>query len=232
MKNSDEPFNPQEVMNALLDLLWDHRISQEIDHPIDLASNEFQINVSEPVTQEGFNRTIMAFVMHIYGRALRLSKALSDREALAEAIHLLMRYSDGEGPNRYGAILSRVVPAGRDELEKVLVQLSQIIKTIEREKYIQWVFTCHYLNLDWAKRCLVAAAYKELNSGYLTAEASLLSPEQIAEYFQDFFQAGVQFQNLVRQDDLDYVRGDHESEEDRWANETRVDNAGSTLDCH
>ena len=199
MTNSKAHFDPLKVISTLLDLLWDQRIRLEIEQPIELSSHDFQIDITEPINPEGFNRIIAAFLKHIHSRALRLPRIISEREALAEAIHLLMHYSDAEGPDRYGAILSNVILSGKEELKKVLFQLSQIIKTNEREKYIHWVFVCHYLSLDWGKRCLVAATYKELNLDQMTTELKNLKPEQIAEYFQHILKADVHLQNLLRQ---------------------------------
>ena len=197
--NSEDHFDPLKVISTLLNLLWDQKIRLEIEQPIELSSNDFQIDITEPIKPEGFNRIIAAFLKHIHSRALRLPRIISEREALAEAIHLLMHYSDAEGPDRYGAILSNVILSGKEELKKVLFQLSQIIKTNEREKYIHWVFVCHYLSLDWEKRCLVAATYKDLNLDQMTTELKNLRPEQIAEYFQHVLKADVHLQNLLRQ---------------------------------
>jgi hypothetical protein len=199
MTNSKAHFDPLKVISTLLDLLWDQRIRLEIEQPIELSSHDFQIDITEPINPEGFNRIIAAFLKHIHSRALRLPRIISEREALAEAIHLLMHYSDAEGPDRYGAILSNVILSGKEELKKVLFQLSQIIKTNEREKYIHWVFVCHYLSLDWGKRCLVAATYKDLNLNQMTTELKIIKPEQIAEYFQHILKADVHLQNLLRQ---------------------------------
>ena len=199
MTNSKAHFDPLKVISTLLDLLWDQNIRLEIEQPIELSSHDFQIDITEPIKPEGFNRIIAAFLKHIHSRALRLPRIISEREALAEAIHLLMHYSDAEGPDRYGAILSNVILSGKEELKKVLFQLSQIITTKEREKYIRWVFICHYLSLDWGKQCLVAATYKDLNLDQMTTELKNLRPEQIAEYFQHILKADVHLQNLLRQ---------------------------------
>ena len=167
-----------------------------------LASDEFEIGIPEPIKPESFNRIIAAFLKHIHSRSLRLPRILSEHEALAEAIHLLMHYSDAEGPDRYGAILSNVVLGGKEELKKVLFQLSQIIKKNEREKYIHWVFICHYFNLDWEKRCVIAATFKDLNLKHMTTELKNFRPEQIAEYFQHILKADIHLQNIFRQEAL------------------------------
>ncbi len=193
-------FDPMAVINTLLDLLWDQKIRLEIEQPIELSSSDFQIDIPVPIKPESFNQVIAAFLKHIYSIAIRLPRILSEREALAEAIHLLMHYSDAEGPDRYGAILSNVVLGGKEELKKVLFQLSQIIKANEREKYIRWVFICHYLSLDWGKRCLIAAAFKDLNLKNMTTELKNLRPEQIAEYFQHILKPDVHLQNIFRKD--------------------------------
>jgi hypothetical protein len=200
MTNSKTQFDPMKVITTLLSLLWDQKIRLEIEQPIELSSNDFHIDIPEPIMPESFNRIIAAFIKHVYSKALRFPRILSEREALADAIHLLMHYSDAEGPDRYGAILSTVILGGKQEVSKVLFQLSQIIKRNEREKYIRWVFICHYLHLEWEKRCIVAAAFKDLNLKHMTPELKNFKPEQIAEYFQHILKSDIHLQNIFRQE--------------------------------
>jgi hypothetical protein len=202
-------FDPMAVINTLLDLLWDQKIRLEIEQPIELSGSNFPIDIPEPIKSESFNQTIAGFVTHIYRIAIRFPRILSEREALAEAIHLLMHYSDAEGPDRYGAILSNVVLGGKEELKKVLFQLSQIIKMNEREKYIRWVFICHYSSLDWEKRCRIAATFKDLNLKHMTPELKNFEPEQIAEYFQHILKPDVHLQNIFRQESLGEWQAGH-----------------------
>ena len=198
MMDSKMPSDVNDLIETLLDLLGAHSIAKAIEGPIDKATAEFSFHTEGTITYIRFNHVISAYVRHIYKTALPFPRTLSDREALAEAIHLLIHYSDVEGPDRCGAILASVVGGGRRELEIVLLQLSELIKEIERQKYKRWVLTRHFWSLNWESQCHVVSYYKKSLTQSLPPEMEQLKPEQLVEYFEDFIQPDVMFRNIFR----------------------------------
>lgn len=199
MTDSKMPNDVNDLIETLLDLLGAHNIAKAIESPIDKATAEFSFHTEGTITYIRFTHVISAYVRHIYKTALPFPRTLSDREALAEAVHLLIHHSDAEGPDRYGAILASVVGGGRKELEMVLLQLSEIIKELERQKYKRWVFTRYFWILDWERQCQVVSSYKKSVSQSLPPEMARLKPEQLVEYFEDFIQPDVMFRNIFRE---------------------------------
>ncbi len=198
-KGSEMGRDVTDIIETLIELLCPERISRDIEHPIDKTSAEFQATTDGTMTYTIFNEIIADFVKLIYGKALRFPRMLSDREALAEAIHLLSNFTDAEGPDRYGAILSIVILGGPDELNKILYQLAEIIKDAERRKYNRWVFTCHFQNLEWKKQCCIVSSYKESIRQSLPEELQRLKPEQLVEYFEELIRMEIMFRNIVNQ---------------------------------
>lgn len=199
MKDSEIPHNVKDRIETILRLLGSDIIAREIERPIDRAVMEFQYTESDEITAASFNRIISSFVKHLAKSAMRFTRAMPDGEALAEAIYLLSHYSDAEGPDRYAAILAMVMAGGQREVERILLQISEIIKENEVRKYKQWVFNHHFRCLDWDRQCCIIAAYKESMSNILPAEAQKMRPDQLVEYFEDFICADVVFQNLFKQ---------------------------------
>jgi len=196
---SEMPRDVKDKIEMMLELLGVDNIAREVEYPIDKATAGFQFTIENIMTPAIFNRVILSFIKHLYRTALRFPRTMSDREALAEAIHLLSHYSDAEGPDRYGAILTVVTARGREELEKVLLQLSEIIKEIERRKYKRWVFIHHFWSLGWKRQCHIVAAYKESISQSLSMEMQRLKPEQLVEYFEDLINIELMCRNIFKQ---------------------------------
>jgi len=196
---SDVSQDWAKVVETILDLLSPEKICREIEYPIDMIRRGFQISMDEPLTYPVFNRVIAGFVQRIYGDALRLPKRFSVHEALAEGIDLLNRYSAVEGPDRYGSILGLTLTGTPDDLKAVLMQLAEIIKDIERRKYVRWVFVCHFRTLEWKRQCRIVEAYRERMSPYMTAEVLRLKPEQLVEYFEDLIHSEMMAQDLFIQ---------------------------------
>lgn len=187
-----------DLIETLLDLLGARSIAKAIEGPIDKATEEFQFAIEGAITSVSVNCVISSYIMYIYKTALPFPRTLSEREALAEAIHLLIHHSDAEGPDRYGAILASVVGGSREELVMLLLQLSELIKEIERQKYKRWVLTRHFWSLNWESQCHVVSYYKKSLTQSLPPEMEQLKPEQLVEYFEDFIQPDVMFRNMFR----------------------------------
>lgn len=205
------PDDIRDFIETLLDLLSSERIRREIEYPIDKACVEFQFPEEDTITQSVFNKVIGDFVKFIFEKALRFPRLLSDREALSEAIHLLIHYSDAEKPDRYAAILLKVMTGGTEELKKTLLQLSEIIRELERQKYTQWVFTCHFNSLGWNKQCQIVSFYKEFLGHDLSEEFQKRKPEQWVPYFKDLINSDLMWWNVVNQ--MGFGKGESSWEE-------------------
>lgn len=183
IKGSEIPPDIKECLITILDQLSPGVISREIENPIDKAYSEFQFSRQEPITQPIFNKVIGAIVKSIYEKALRFPRRLSDQEALAEAIYLLSHFSEVEGPDRYDALLAIVTVGGSEELEQILLNLSGIIKELEKRKYIQWVLTHHFKTLDWQNQCDVVSYYTKF---LIQDHISILQEQKPAQLLPQF----------------------------------------------
>ena len=165
MMNSESDFDAEKLIGNVLDLLNEARMQQEIDELLDMARRSFCLKESGPVSHSAFNHLIAGFVQHVYRNGLRLPRHFSGQEALGDAIFLLDRYyqrehiKGGEHITGYEAALIDFKGGDREGLELVLSQLAESIKTVERGKYSQWVFTTNIDHLDWRLRCLIVEAY-------------------------------------------------------------------------
>jgi hypothetical protein len=197
MRDSEIDHGAINAINTIIEYLCDEKITQEIEDPIDAATGNFKMGISEPITHGTFNTVISEFIKHIHVKAHRLPRQLSDREALAEAIHLLGRFSDAPGPDRYGAIVARVIAGGQEALKSVLLQLSKLFKEIEKGKYIQWALTCYFHNLEMEAKYRMVDAYKKLKSDILPSIIKNMKPGQMVQYFPDIIMADVRYQNMM-----------------------------------
>ena len=197
MRDSEIDNGAINAINTIIEYLCDENITQEIEDPIDAATGNFQMGISEPIIHGTFNTVISEFIKHLYGKAHRLPRQLSEREALAEAIHLLGRFSDAPGPDRYGAIVARVIAGGKEALQSVLAQLSKLVKEIEKEKYTQWALTCYFHILDRETKHRMVDAYKKLKSDILPSIIKNMKPGQMVQYFPDIIMADVRYRNMM-----------------------------------
>ncbi len=193
------PGDCKSIVETVIGLLEEDTIAREVEYPVNQATKEFEFAFEEPITPAGFNGIIASFVTHINKRGLRFPRMLTDREALAEAVYLLDRYSDAEGPDRYAAIMTIVGTNGREEMEKKLLMLAEIIKVIEREKYRQWVFHHHFRSLEWECRCRIVSLLTKSLSHSAFPELERLKPAQLVECFEELIDIDLIGQNIVKQ---------------------------------
>jgi len=195
--NSKTGFSAKRVIDTVLNLLCQDRMQREIDEPVDTAKQNFNVTESEPITHSAFNRVIAVFIRHVYREGLRLPMQLSDQEALAEAIFLLERYYPRENTEGYEEALIEANAHGQAGLEFVMTQLAESIKTVERKKYVRWVYAVNFEHLDWQLRCRIAAAYIDQNKQLVPGH--LQDPDRMAGSLRDLIEFNWTVDDEIRQ---------------------------------
>ena len=184
MTNSEQNLSSEKLLDNIIGLLNEERMAREIDERIDLAVETFQLKVKVPLSHSDFNRLIAGFVRGIYQKGLRLPRHLSDQEALTEAISLLEKYYQSIDIGGYDGALLDASGNNLEGLEYILSQLQESIKAVEREKYVQWVFTDTVDQLDWEAHRRIAATYLVKYKDLLPPELRDMDPAQLADHFQ------------------------------------------------
>ena len=199
MMNFEQDFLSEKTIDTVFDLLGEARMQRQIDEPADMAGRSFCLEESESVSHSTFNLLIAEFVQHAYLKGLRLPRHFSDKKALGEAIFLLDRYYRSEHLKGYEAALVDFKANGQEGLELVLSQLTESIKTVERGKYIQWVFTRNIDHLDWSQRCLVVESYIKRNKEILPRHLLDIDPARLADNLYDLFFTHLAIDDVVIQ---------------------------------
>ena len=140
-------------------LLDEEIIFRDVDEPIDLALETFRFDVEVPFSHTDFNRIIAGFIQHLYRDGLRLSRDLSDRESLTEAVSLLRRHYRGVYTKGYDGALLDASTGNLEGIEMVLSVLAETIKATERDKYTASVFVHNIDQLDWKAQCQIVSTY-------------------------------------------------------------------------
>ena len=141
MRNSDHSFSPERVLERLSDLLNEEQIEKKVDEPIDIAVQVFKLKIVVPITHSEFNRVITAFIRHIFKSGIQLPRYMSDQKALAEAVFLLEMYYQNDDVKGYDGALVEALGRDTGNLELILSRLTEIIKTSERGKYVEWALS-------------------------------------------------------------------------------------------
>ncbi len=199
MMNFEQHFSAEKTIDTVLDLLSKARMQREIDEPVDMARQNFCLKASGPVSHSSFNHLIAEFIQHAYLNGLRLPRHFSDKKALGEAIFLLDRYYRSEHLKGYEAALVDFKANGQEGLELVLSQLTESIKTVERGKYIQWVFTANIDHLDWRLRCLTVESYIKRYKEFLPKHLFDIDLARFADNLHDLIISHLTVDDMVIQ---------------------------------
>ena len=106
MTNSKQFISPENVIDRIMELLSEELMASKIDEPINLVARAFQFTFKAPLTHLRFNRVLGRFVSHIYKKGFRLSRLLSEKDALTEAVSILEKSYHGIDTTGYdGALL-------------------------------------------------------------------------------------------------------------------------------
>jgi hypothetical protein len=199
MTNSEQDLSSEKILDTIMNLLNEERMTREIDEPIDLTVKAFQIKTDLPLSHSDFNRVITDFVRRIYQKGLRLPRHLSDQEALAEAVSLLENYYQGIDSRGYDDALLDATGNDQEGILYVLSQMADSIKAAEREKYVQWVFFSTIDQSDWEIRRRITATYMAKYRFFLSPEIKDMDPAWLVDHFQGLIFNLVSSQSLLEQ---------------------------------
>jgi hypothetical protein len=188
----------EKVLDTIIDLLNEKRISSEVDEPIDDAAQGFRLEVTTPISHAGFNQVMATFVQNIYRRALRLQRYLSEQEAFTEAVFLLESYYEGAYTKGYDGALLDATGSNLEGLELVLSRLAESIKVAERVKYVEWVFADNVYHLDWKTRYRIVAVHLKRNEEFLSAGLYDSDPARFVDHLHDLIMNYLSTDSLIR----------------------------------
>ena len=194
MMNSDIKKQARETIDLITAKLDHGLLQSRFDEPIAKVAREFEYQAKYPLTHKEFNKAAADFVKQIYEKALGASWMLTD--PLAEAIFLLDSgyQCPACGPG-YVAALRHANDTENGGLPMVLADLAELIKDIERQKYVDGVFTWYLHRCSWELQCEIAGILLEDYEPFIPppmrkyVSAQLVDdiPEVIARYMESDF---------------------------------------------
>ena len=197
--NSEHALLPEDVIDSLMELISEKKMASKIDEPIELAAQTFQLKVKVPLSHSSFNHVISRFVSHLYLKGLRLSRLLSQKEALTEAVSLLEKSYYGIHSKGYDGALLDASGSKLEGLELVLSRLSESIKEVERGKYVEWVFIDNVDQLDWDARYRLVSTYLKQYKNFLPPLLRDTDPARLTDHFQDLILTHLSADSQMRQ---------------------------------
>jgi len=165
-----------DVITAKLD---DSLVKSQFDEPIDKAARQFTHKVGCPITLETFHKLITEFVMHVYSKALNACW-ITSAEPLGFTIELLENHYDSTYGRGYIASILDANDACQGGIDMVLNQLTQIIKDIERQKYLNAVFAVNINPTDWQLKCEIVSILLEEYGQFLPEHLLQCKPWELA----------------------------------------------------
>lgn len=179
MADSAMQQQAQKVIDDITASLQEAVIKARIDEPIDKAAKEFNYRVEKLMDYRHIHKILSDFVNHLYTIGLKSNWIISD--PLAETLLILDTHYQGASSHGYAAAMIDATSQGGGGLELVLSQLAQIIKTTERQKYINGVFTRSLNPADWYLKCHIVRQLLKHYHVILPASLGECMPEQLVD---------------------------------------------------
>jgi len=181
----------------LLAALDPEQLVREVVGPIQMAVEDFPRPDREPTSHPDFLETAGAFIRHLYWRAKHAPVKLSDREAKAEAVHLLEEHYQGViGFGYVGALLDATRPEGPG-LDAVLAELGEIIATKELLKLTTSTLVRLVNPTDWATKRRLVGEFLELLGPTLPRPLTEQPPDSLVSAYVDLLATYLEVERFV-----------------------------------
>lgn len=152
MTPSIDQHRYQEVIDCLCTELHEDSIAKVVDTPIDYAIARYQYPTQPTLSYSGFVKETARFFQYLYAHGMTIKQEISLSQAQTEAIAYLQTYQSLHG-NGLDAAWIETMMHYEGNIESVLVQLAETIKSRQRESYIQWKCNTVLSRLNWQDKC-------------------------------------------------------------------------------
>ena len=177
--NTDLKKRAREKVEIITAKLDQGLIKSQFDEPIGRAARQFTHNAGCPITHMMFHKVIADFVEQIYSKGLNASWKLF--EPLGEAISLLENLYQSAHGSGYTAAAMDANDSTQGGIDMVLVRLAEIIKDIERQKYVKAVFVVNINPSDWYLKCEIVDILLEDYKPFLPEHLSQCKPWELVD---------------------------------------------------
>jgi hypothetical protein len=170
------------ILDNILELINTEILDEQIDRTLDMAMENFVYQQPAIITHKNFNTLITKFYQHINKYGLNNKKNLSDSEVFKEISWLLeARYPSKDHKGYENAFYDAV----NEGYKFIFKRLITIIKTIEKDKYVNWAIKTHIDPTDWNQRKKIAEEIFERYGKYLPHKLKRFSPTQLTSHLEE-----------------------------------------------
>jgi hypothetical protein len=132
-----------------------------------------------------FNKIIGNFYKYLCQNGLEIHKETRYSEALGEIVWLLEKSYQGYETRGYDGAYFDALSEDNEGLDFILQRVVEILKQINRRKYISWLITSTIDALDWDLKVQLVSDILNNHNHLLHPEITKLSPSQLAPYIED-----------------------------------------------
>ena len=182
MTNLNDDTPPQEVIRILFEKLSEDHLLKTIDHPIQQATESFEIKKR---TEKEFISIIGEFVRHIYQTGLMVKQDLTKQQAKSEAVMILEQGYQNLGARGFDAALFDVKSINTEKLENMFMQIAEIIRFNQRERYKKWIIAKYLNQFGWRKRCRIVETLLNQYQSYLPEDLHQSIPAEFVNHIPE-----------------------------------------------
>jgi len=179
MMSSDDRIKAEIVIDNIFRMIDEVYIHKRIDQPIEEATLSYAFVYPEAISHHLFNNIIGDFVMHLFNRGPSI-KMQSKTIAMAEAVSIIEMGYQGSSNGYHAAFLDAMNPE-INGLENIFQQIKEVMISIFRGKYIQWVYDTNITPLGWPTKIVIAEILLNQFKPYLPSNIQKVSPVQMAD---------------------------------------------------
>ena len=180
MMSSNNQIKAEMILDDILRMIDEPYIHKKINQPIEKAALSYTFIHPEAISHQLFNDIIRDFVAHLFNKGHSI-KIPSKTMAITEAVAIIEMGYQGSSSGYHAAFLDAVNPE-INGLENIFQQIKELIISVSRSKYIQWVYGSYITPLRWSIKVAIAEILLDQWKSYLPSNMQKISPAQMADY--------------------------------------------------
>jgi len=167
------------ILETILKQIDETALQKRIDKPLDQCLLSFLHPIPEELSYDSAHKYLVELYKHIQLNGILPSLEISNNKASEEIIWILESNYLGFETTGYEGFLFDFIHCDNENRQIILARFIEILKRVEREKYISFIFKSKIDPLDWHKRYELIIEIFQRHNKTLSPHLLALNPKEL-----------------------------------------------------
>ncbi len=173
------------ILDTILEQIDETTLQKRFDKPLDQCLLSFSHPIPDELSGNSIHQYLIEFYKHIRHNGILPSIEISNEKASEEIIWILESNYQGDKTVGYKGFLFDFIYGDRESRQILIVRFIEILKNMECEKYISFIFKSKIDPLDWYKKYELVLEIFQRHNKTISPHILAINPKELVPALEE-----------------------------------------------